>query len=102
MIGSVPVLAIIANVARVTATGAAYEFGSAELADRIFHDLAGWLMMPLGLALLFAELAVLSRVFLPANQGMAMPPRGRLEPHVFRNHAPIAQRESASHKVRAR
>jgi len=102
MIASVPVLAIIANVARVTATGAAYEFGSAELADRIFHDLAGWLMMPLGLALLFAELAVLSRVFLPANQGAAFQPHVRRAPHVFQNDGPRGQHRSERRKVRAR
>lgn len=72
IIASVPVVAILANIVRVAATGIAYEYGSAELADRIFHDLAGWLMMPLGLAMLFAELAVLSRVFLPDERQMVL------------------------------
>ena len=67
VLASIPLVAIFANIIRVTATGIAYEFGSAELADRIFHDLAGWLMMPLGLGLLLAELAILSRIVLPAE-----------------------------------
>jgi exosortase len=91
VLASVPMLAIVANVARITATGAAYEFGSAELADKIFHDLAGWLMMPLGLGLLLAELAILSRIFLPAEQTAALRPqanRRRTDDRPARSEAP--------------
>ncbi len=59
---SAPVIAIVSNVLRIVATGLAYEFGSAKLADLIFHDLAGWLMMPVGLGLLWLEFFVLSRL----------------------------------------
>ena len=57
-----PLIAIVSNVLRITATGLAYEFGSAKLADLIFHDLAGWLMMPIGLGLLWLEFFLLSRL----------------------------------------
>jgi len=60
---SAPLIAIVANVLRITATGLAYEFGSAKLADLIFHDLAGWLMMPVGLGLLWLEFLLLSPCF---------------------------------------
>jgi hypothetical protein len=30
-----------------------------ELADRVFHDLAGWFMMPVAIALLAGELGLL-------------------------------------------
>jgi exosortase len=59
---SAPAIAIVSNVLRIVATGLAYEFGSAKLADLIFHDLAGWLMMPVGLGLLWLEFFVLSRL----------------------------------------
>jgi exosortase len=60
---SAPVIAVVANVLRITATGIAYEFGSERLAELIFHDLAGWLMMPVGLLLLWIELFLLARLF---------------------------------------
>lgn len=64
---SAPVIAVLANVMRITATGLAHEFGSKESAEQI-HDLAGLLMMAFGLAFLFVELAILSRVFLPDEE----------------------------------
>jgi exosortase len=49
-------IAVAANVARITTTALAQEWISPEAAHYLFHDLAGWLMMPLALALLWAEL----------------------------------------------
>lgn len=62
---SAPLIAVSANVFRITATGIAYECGSARLAELIFHDLAGWLMMPAGLMLLWLELFLLARILPP-------------------------------------
>lgn len=56
-------IALAANVARITATGVLHEAAGGRVADAVYHDLAGWLMMPLGLALLGAELRLLARVF---------------------------------------
>jgi exosortase len=56
-------IAIFCNVARITATGLMHELGNARWADLVFHDLAGWLMMPLALALLWCELRLLSALF---------------------------------------
>ena len=66
---SAPLIAVAANVLRITATAIAYEFGSPKLADLIFHDLAGWLMMPAGLMLLWVELFLLSRIFPKFERG---------------------------------
>jgi exosortase len=60
---SAPVIAVISNVMRISATAVAYEFGDVKIAEMIFHDLAGWLMMPIGLALLGVELYALSKLF---------------------------------------
>jgi exosortase len=55
-------IALIANLVRVIVTAILYKTAGPELADLVFHDLAGWLMMPLALALLCAELRLLSRI----------------------------------------
>ena len=51
---------------RITATGYAYHLGGrdSQLAQMIYHDLAGWLMMPFALTLLWVELALLSRLLI--------------------------------------
>jgi hypothetical protein len=50
-------------VARITATGIAYEYASHDFAEYIFHDVAGWLMMPLALLLLLLELKILDWIY---------------------------------------
>ena len=55
-------IAIAANCIRITATGLAYEYASPEMAEHIFHDVAGWLMMPLGFVLLMICLALMDRL----------------------------------------
>lgn len=62
MLGAVPI-AIFANVARITLTGLLHVTAGGEIADKVYHDLAGWLMMPLALAILWLELQILSRLF---------------------------------------
>jgi exosortase len=52
-------IALFCNVSRIVATAVAYELASRETADFIFHDLSGWLMMPLAIVLLYAELRLL-------------------------------------------
>jgi exosortase/archaeosortase family protein len=55
---------VAANVVRITVTGALYESSRSDLAKVVFHDVAGWLMMPLALVMLFAELEILRRVII--------------------------------------
>jgi len=62
VVSAIPI-ALISNITRITVTGLAYEWLNPELAESIFHDWAGWLMMPLGLALLWLELWLLSHLF---------------------------------------
>lgn len=57
-------IAVAANVVRITVTGTLYEASQSELAHVVFHDVAGWLMMPLALVMLFAELEFLRRVII--------------------------------------
>ena len=60
---SAPPIAIIANVTRITVTAILYENVSRELGDKIFHDLAGWLMMPMAIAILWFETALFDHLF---------------------------------------
>lgn len=76
VLSAVPI-AVMANVARITLTGVLYEAHQGDLARAVFHDLAGWLMMPLALAALIAELSFLGRAFPgvgPAPEGSAPVP----------------------------
>lgn len=65
LLSAVP-LAVACNVARITAAGVASESLGTDAGYFVFHDLAGWLMVPLAFALLAAELAVLTRLVRPA------------------------------------
>ncbi len=68
-------IALISNITRITATGILYVLAGPEIAEMVFHDLAGWLMMPLGLALLWGELWLCSRLVI-ADTDEDMRPMG--------------------------
>jgi exosortase len=56
-------IAVAANVARVTVTSFVHDVLGSRWADVVFHDLAGWLMMPLALGMMWLELWVLGQLF---------------------------------------
>ncbi|MBY0528429.1 MAG: exosortase/archaeosortase family protein [Gemmataceae bacterium] len=58
-------IALISNIIRITVTGVLHETVGSEIANMVFHDLAGWLMMPLALGMLWLELQFLARLWLP-------------------------------------
>jgi exosortase/archaeosortase family protein len=61
-------IAIVANCIRIIATGIAFEYFDPEIAEHIFHDVAGWLMMPLGFAILLGVLGILDRLIVPDDR----------------------------------
>jgi exosortase len=63
VVSAIPI-ALVVNVLRITATGVLYELVSAETAKLVFHDLAGWLMMPVALVILGLELQFLKRLMI--------------------------------------
>jgi exosortase len=63
LFSAVPI-ALVVNVLRITVTGILFETVGGAWANAVFHDLAGWLMMPLALAALAGELQLLKRLFL--------------------------------------
>lgn len=62
-------IALVANIGRIVLTGVLHETVGGAWADRFYHDLAGWLMIPLALILLWAELWLLSRLFVEQPVG---------------------------------
>jgi len=56
-------IGVLMNLVRITATAYVYCTLGAVAAHTFFHDLAGWLMMPLAFAALWLELALLGRLF---------------------------------------
>ncbi len=64
------VIGVVTNILRITVTAILYEYVGADLAEKVFHDLAGWLMMPAATLLLWLELFVLSKLLVkPVNAG---------------------------------
>jgi exosortase len=74
VLSAVPI-ALATNVLRITATGVLHETAGPELADAVFHDLAGWLMMPIALLLLSVEQQILKRLLLESASSPAATPR---------------------------
>ncbi len=63
LVSAIPI-AVMSNILRITATGILHETTSSETANLFFHDLGGWLMMPLGLLFLAGEVKILSHLFI--------------------------------------
>jgi exosortase len=61
LLSAVPI-AVIANVGRISLTGLLHQMGRNREAELIFHNFAGWLMMPAGLAMMAIELRVFDRL----------------------------------------
>jgi exosortase len=85
---SVPV-ALLANIARICLTGVLHETVGGHAPSTFYHDLAGWVMMPLALLLYWLEIAVLSRLLIDA-QPAASPARALIEPRGPRGAMPAA------------
>jgi exosortase len=65
VICAVPI-AVLSNVIRIVVTSVLYEVAGQRWGDLIFHDLSGWLMMPMALGMLWLALRVLAFVFVEA------------------------------------
>ncbi len=63
-------IAVFCNVVRIVVTGVLYNEAGKELGDRVFHDLAGWLMLVMALAGLWLELKLIDWL-LPEDLGRA-------------------------------
>jgi exosortase len=76
IIASAVPIALVVNVVRITVTGMLSETVGGEISSVVYHDLAGFLMIPLALALLSLELWFLSHAFVPVESGTEQPVQG--------------------------
>lgn len=88
LVSAIPI-AIVSNIIRITATGILHETMSSEAANAFFHDLGGWLMMPLGLLFLALEVKILSHLFIDPPPA---PPRVARDPMPRRVRKPLPPR----------
>jgi exosortase len=63
VIASAIPIALVVNSIRITVTGLLYQVASSEVAEMVFHDLAGWVMMPMALGMLFLLQQILAKLF---------------------------------------
>jgi exosortase len=71
-LSAVPV-GVLMNVLRITVTAFLYRVASPELARAVFHDVAGWGMMPLALLVLWLELRFLDRLWIKPDPPCPVP-----------------------------
>lgn len=62
-------IALISNILRIVATAWCYDRFGKAFGDKVAHDVAGWAMMPIGLALIWLELRLLSWVIIEEATG---------------------------------
>jgi len=69
VLSAIPI-AIGVNVIRIVITAILYMMlgPESEFAKHFFHDLAGWVMMPMALGFLYAEMQLLSHIFIPEER----------------------------------
>jgi exosortase len=68
IVSAVPI-ALICNVLRITITGYLSSWFSPHAGQLFFHDIAGWLMMPMALALLSVELWLITFLLTDPDDG---------------------------------
>jgi len=73
MLSALPI-AVLANVARIAATGLLFHLDRSEAARAVYHDLAGWLMIPLGCGMILFEAWFLGRIVAPVAPERGGPP----------------------------
>lgn len=75
LLSAVPI-AVISNVIRITATGVLYVTMGPKTAEWVYHDLAGYLMMPLGIGLMWLLMKIMEYLFIerPAHDPKSLRP----------------------------
>jgi exosortase len=75
---SAPPIALLANILRITLTGILLALGVSSA--NLDHELAGWLMMPAAVLILYAGLAIWDRLLVPVEHGPQRVISARKEP----------------------
>jgi exosortase/archaeosortase family protein len=88
IIASAVPIAAVANTCRIAAVVLLHETVGGRWGDLFGHELAGWLMMPLALGLLWVELKVISKLLVDVDPTGSLPWQGatqRLSPVSIRS-----------------
>jgi exosortase len=93
VVASAAPIAVLVNIIRIAATGLVHEAAGQATAKTLFHDLAGWLMMPVALALLAAELWVLKRLWIETEDNWPGRSRSASRPSRSETRAPAGSRK---------
>jgi exosortase/archaeosortase family protein len=64
-------IALTVNSIRITVTGLLYQLANSEVAEMVFHDLAGWVMMPMALGMMFLLQQILDHLFVTEDNVVA-------------------------------
>jgi exosortase len=64
LVASAVPVALLANIARITLTGVLHETVGGQIPSTFYHDLAGWVMIPLALVLYWIEIVILCRLLI--------------------------------------
>lgn len=80
LVSSIPV-AVVCNIVRIFATAVIMLHVGREVGEKFFHDFAGYVMMPVAVLLLFAEIWLMDRLVEPAaaHADAASPRRPRVK-----------------------
>lgn len=73
VVASAVPIALLVNIVRITVTGVLRETVGERISSVVYHDLAGFLMIPLALLLLGLELWFLARAFVVVEEGGRRP-----------------------------
>jgi exosortase len=79
LVSSIPV-AVVCNVVRIFATALLMLYVNAEVAQRFFHDFAGYVMMPIAVMLLFAGIWLMDRIIVPDGEAQTRQVAGKVKP----------------------
>jgi exosortase/archaeosortase family protein len=82
---SAPLIAIISNIIRITVTGILHVTIGEQVAEWVYHDVSGWLMMPLGVGLMWLEMKILENLFVERPPSASRPIAAVLAPGLERS-----------------
>jgi exosortase/archaeosortase family protein len=68
IVASAVPIALLVNIIRITVTGILHLTVGTAVADAVFHDFAGWVMMPMALGLLYLEIYILGQLFVEEEE----------------------------------
>ena len=71
IVASAVPIALAVNIIRITATGILHLTAGKKLADVVFHDMAGWFMMPMALGMLYVEFQILAHLVIEESDARA-------------------------------